>query len=118
MSAVSKNICVGLMIISVITYQCWNYLLVQYGIKVFYIGIALLLQGFTYVIWRESKDVRFKYFMEFFALLCFNNVIDEAFFNPTKIEANEIIISCILLIRFILIIWKLAKNNSNSLIHK
>ena len=118
MSTVSKIICVVLMIISVITYQFWNYLLEEHGIKVFYIGIALLLQGFTYVIWREAKDIRFKYFMEFFTLLCFANVIDEAFFNPTKIEANEIIISCILLIRFILIIWKLAKNNSKSLIHK
>lgn len=118
MNTVNKLICILLMIISVITYQFWSILNDLYGIKIFYIGIALVFQGFTFVIWREAKDKMFKYFMEFFTLLCFNNLIDEAFFNPTKLEINEIIISIILLTRFILIIWKLAKNNSKSLINK
>lgn len=118
MKNVNKLICVLLMIISVITYQFWYSLKEEYGIKVFYIGVALIFQGFTFVIWNESKSKAFRYFMEFFTLLCFNNLIDEAFFNPTKFEINEVIIALILLTRFILILWKLAKNNLRSLVQK
>lgn len=112
MNTVNKIICILLLLISVLTYQFWYYFKEVHNINIFYVGIALLMQGFTYVIWKESKDMRFKYFMEFFVLLCFSNIVDEAFFNPTKIEANEIMVSFLLLIRFIFIVWKLTKNNA------
>ena len=107
----SKLILVSLLLISVLVYQFWFPLKQTYSIKVFYPGTALLFLGFTFVIWRETpKGTGFKYFTELFFLLSFNNLIDESFFNPTKIELNEYLVAGTLLIRFTYILWTLARN--------
>lgn len=119
MKKIHKIILVLLMLLSIVTYQFWHVLKYTYDIRIFYPGIALLMLGFTFVIWREQpKGTRFKYFMELFFLLCFSNVIDEALFNPEKWEANEIIVSFLLTIRFIYIIWKSTRNKSQSSVVK
>ncbi|QQV91521.1 hypothetical protein M1M25_gp084 [Tenacibaculum phage Gundel_1] len=105
----SKIICVFLLIWSVLVYQFWGLLLEKYSIKIFYPGIALMMLGFVFVIWSESKNKSFKYFMELFLLLSFSNLIDEIFFDPTKLEINELIIALFLVFRFTFIIWKTKK---------
>lgn len=111
MKKTSKIIIVLLLALSILIYQCWKFLLDNYDIQIYYPGIALLIFGFVFVIWRESKPKSwFRVFMELFLELSINNVVDEALFDPKKLGINETVFAVFILIRFIFNLWVLKKN--------
>lgn len=76
-------------IISVATYLFWSFL----PKGSFYIGNALFVFILSLVIFIQNRNL----FIIFF-LLCIagNNLLDELFFEPTKIGINEIIFALII----------------------
>jgi hypothetical protein len=75
-------------IICLITYNFWKLILEHFDFQIFYIGMALsqfILSVYIKLISKTS-------FASFF-LFCImtNNLLDEIFFNPEKIEINEYI---------------------------
>ena len=75
-------------IISIATYLFWDYL----PKGSFYIGNALFIFLLSLIIFIQNRNL----FITFF-LLCIagNNLLDELFFEPTKIGINEIIFALI-----------------------
>lgn len=77
---------VSLVVTSIITYQLWKPLKENWGIQIFYLGIAFLIFGLSFVLWRESKRNSFKIFLTSFMALSAMNLFDEIFGNPSKVQ--------------------------------
>jgi len=71
-------------LVSIVTYQFWIYL----PKGSFYIGMALFVFVLSYILFLQNK-AKFPYFL----LLCLsiNNLLDELFFDATKMGWNEVI---------------------------
>lgn len=106
-------------LISILTYNLWGYIKLEYNISIFYTGIALsfLLYSYTisetlkYLHKKEEISIRYVIFSEIGLTACISNLIDELFFDPTKIEINEYI--TFLLGTVLIIIINLQFKNGN-----
>lgn len=81
--------------ISIVTYLFWDIIKIKTGISIFWIGNASSVFIMALIIFLNNK----KLFSSFF-LLCitFNNLLDELFFEPTKIGLNEIVFAILIII--------------------
>lgn len=92
-----KNILIITFVIAVLTYSFWSAIKEKYNVQVFYIGTSLAFVGYTYVIWLLTNQLkRFdkRYFnFSLFAYVVYNtalnSLVDELFFDPTRLEINE-----------------------------
>lgn len=105
-----KALRISAIFIGIFTYLFWSNIKNAYGISIFYIGNALfifLLCVLNYIFSR--KDVIS------FLLIClsFSNLLDEIFFDNTKISLNEIILALILPIIWFIIRKRDAGKNNN-----
>lgn len=108
---VVKLIQIIALIVGISTYLFWNIILKKFGVPVFYIGNALfifLLCVLNYIL--SVKNVIS------FLLIClsFSNLLDEIFFDNTKISLNEIILALILPIVWLII----QKHNAGKINNK
>lgn len=85
----SKIALVSTVVLSILTYQLWRPLKNLWGIQVFYIGMAFVLMGLSFVLWREIKRDKFKIFITSFMYLSAVNLFDELFCKPGEIEYWE-----------------------------
>lgn len=85
------------LLISILTYNLWHYL----PENSFFIGNAMFIFLLCLYIYLKEKQ----YFITFvFVGLAFSNLLDELFFDPKKLEVNEIIVALL-----IPIIWFIKK---------
>ncbi len=84
----SKIIFIATFIISILVYQLWKPLLNCCDIKIFYPGIALMILGYSIIIYSECKG-KFKMICEAFMWLAVNNFLDELIFDPTHLQKHE-----------------------------
>lgn len=75
----------------VMSYSLWHYISPQ----IWYISIAFGLLMFTYVLNLFYSGC---FFFRIMFELALNNLVDELFFNPTKVEINEYITALIIVI--------------------
>lgn len=75
----------------VVSYSVWSYI----DPKIWYISIAFGLLVFTYVLNLFYTGC---FFFRIMFELAFNNLLDEMFFNPTKVEINEYITALLIVI--------------------
>lgn len=81
------------------TYSFWQPLKECFGVKIFYPGISLSFVGYTYVIKiliekisiSDKSAKPYHKIANIIFLSASNNMIDEIFFDPTKMEINEYI---------------------------
>ena len=93
-------------LIAVITYSLWSYIKAWTGISIFYSGIALSFVGYTYVIKlliielsrQNTKYKMYVIFSNIINLATINNLIDEMFFDPKKLQVNEYLAFIILIL--------------------
>jgi hypothetical protein len=97
---VVKLIQILALIVGISTYLFWNIILKKFGIPVFYIGNAL----FIFLLCVLNYILSYKNVISF-SLIClsFSNLLDEIFFDNTKISLNEIILALILPIVWLII---------------
>lgn len=94
-----KYLLIATFAIAFITYSFWSVIKEQYGVRVFYPGIALSFVGYTYIIHLLIKLINFEkrqkrillIISSIIFLITVNNLIDELFFNPTVTSFNEYI---------------------------
>ena len=92
-----KYLLIATFTIAFITYSFWSVIKDQYGVRVFYPGIALSFIGYTYIIHLLIKLIDFEKQQKKFLLIIsniiflttVNNLLDEILFNPTVISLNE-----------------------------
>ena len=94
------------LILSDLVYLFWDIIKTKTGVSIFYVGDAfvhLLDKSALFLIALSTNSKWFKLIT--FTLLCYalNNVADELFFDPTRLQANEILfaISTIIVAFFI-----------------
>lgn len=83
----NKVIIATTLVISILTYSFWSFFKEAYGVKIFYSGNALTLLMMSWVISRLDRG----FFSSLLLVCCINNLIDELFFDPTKLQINEYI---------------------------
>lgn len=66
----------------------WMPIKEQFGFSIYYIGTALAVFGYSIVLWRKYKNV----WTELILAGTTNVLVDELFFDPTKIQANEYVL--------------------------
>jgi hypothetical protein len=92
-----KYLLLATFVVAFVTYSFWGVLKEQFGIRVFYPGIALSFVGYTYVIHQliklmqceKKKKRNLLIISNIIFLTTVNNLLDELFFNPTVISINE-----------------------------
>lgn len=82
-------------IVSVIAYSFWDLIKKNTGIGIFYYGNALAFFILSLFIWINHKK-----YSTSFVLLCIasNNLLDEIFFDNTKIGLNEYLFLAIVIL--------------------
>jgi hypothetical protein len=105
---VARYIQIAALLIGVATYLFWNDVLKAWQITVFYVGNALfifLLCLLNFI--RGGNNVIS------FLLIClsFSNLLDELFFDNTKLGANEITLALILPFVWLIIRKRNARKN-------
>lgn len=83
------------LIISILTYNLWGYL----PKESFYIGNSVFIFLIcTYIFFKERKsNIKFVLFS-----LSLNNLFDELFFDNTKLELNELLTVCAIIVILII----------------
>ena len=88
-----KSLQLFALIVGIGTYFFWNDIKEQFQIPVFYIGNAL----FIFILCVLNYKLSDKNVISFLLIcLSFSNLLDEIFFDNTKISLNEIILMLIL----------------------
>jgi hypothetical protein len=80
--------------ISIASYTFWMPIKENWGVSIFYVGTALSLVGYTFVLFRKFQCL----ITEIILAATVNNLADELFFEPTRLEVNEYITFLIIVI--------------------
>jgi len=80
-------------IVSLITYGFWDEILSAYKIPIFYIGNALFIFMICGYIYYKDKQSFVKFFLFDIAL---SNLVDELFFDNTKMSVCELLLFLII----------------------
>lgn len=91
--------------------SCWilcNTAWIWFGEPLYYYGVAFMIASTSVVIYRLNRNL----LSTFFVFFAFNNLVDELFFDPTKIEINEYLFC---LFYLVLITWRFYRKRSNFL---
>lgn len=86
-------------ICAILSYSFWSHIKETFDLSIFYPTVALCFLGYTFVIYEfvriayktDKKLSNFLAWAEVVLATTFSNVIDELFFDPTKLELNEYI---------------------------
>lgn len=94
--------------IVILTYSLWSFIKKKYGITIFYPGIAFGFVGYAYCICSLLKYIEEREYCKKLSSMIFvskiiliatiNNLLDEIFFDPTKLGINEYLAFVILII--------------------
>ena len=93
-------------VLSVLNFSFWGWIKDYTGLQTYYVGNAISYTGYTFVLWEYAKAM-YRKRKEFSSLLTWsevilaasvNNLLDELFFEPTKLSWNEYAGFCIIIL--------------------
>jgi len=91
---VDKTILIISFVVSLVTYTFWCPIKEYTGVPIFYVGTAAAFVGYTFVLWRKFKNV----WTEIILAATSNALVDELFFDPTKLSLNEYIMFVVIVL--------------------
>lgn len=93
-------------VISILTYLFWS----KFPKGFFYIGNAIFIFMLCLVIYLKNKE---KFICFFLLCISISNLVDELFFDPTKLGLNELFLAVTLPV-----IWYIKSRRNARKIHK
>jgi hypothetical protein len=105
LGTVDKAILIISFMVSVFTYTFWSPIKEWTGVPIFYVGTALSVVGYTFVLWRKYRNI----VTEIILAGTTNALLDELFFDPTAFQINEYIMFCFIIV---IILYNARKRGS------
>lgn len=93
----NKIILYSVIIISIATFQLWEYFKIEFGVSIFYIGYAFCFLLLSFLLYKKSSKEE-SYPACVLLILSCNNFIEELFFTPYKENCLELLIAVIVVI--------------------